>query len=253
MTRTLQDFVGCHSGETAWLFGKGPTLDKFEMSDAGPLRCAVNDAVRYVPQVKYCFACDGVAPWVDLYQPGHILFQPIRTIRDPKMANPGSWPCQLVEFDDIADRRLAGRTVDSLVSGGLAIRRGTIGSAIQVLHVMGVSKIVCIGIDGGGSRASRDWRTGLRPDAMHDYNAIRDSFISAAAVLGIELEFFGSDPEQKRADDRVNVIILSACIAGGTAAVEGDVMALQHAEAWQLIHMGRAEPYRNFPAYKPAA
>lgn len=251
MTRTLRDFVGLHRGETAWLFGKGPSLDRFDLSSAGSLRCAVNDVVRYVPGVKYCFANDGVLPWVDLYDSAHVLFQPARTLDDASMANPSSFPCELVRFENVADTRIAGRTVDDLIARGLAMRHGTIGSAVQILHIMGVSKIVCVGIDGGGGHAKQDLRSEPSPDCI--YTEIRSRFISAATMLGIEIEFAGAPAEVRRTDGKIQVLITQAVIAGGRANCDGDLVALDAGEASELIQRGIAEPTRNFPAAQPEA
>lgn len=245
MTRTLRDFVGLHSGETAWLFGKGPSLSRFDFGSAGPLRCAVNESVRYVPSVTYCFANDGVLPWVDLYDSTHVLFQPSRTIEDSHMANPASWPCELVRFDNVPDVHIAGRTVDDLVSRGLAMRHGTIGTAIQVLYIMGVAKVVCVGVDGVGGHVGLDLRSGPSPDCI--YSTIRDRFISAATMLGIEIEFFDAPAEVCRTDGLVVVLITHGVVAGGQARRDGDIVALKPSEASELIQRGVAEPTRNFP------
>jgi len=45
-----------HKGEQAWLFGKGPSLDAFDMGDAGELRATVNHACYAVPAPVYCFS-----------------------------------------------------------------------------------------------------------------------------------------------------------------------------------------------------
>lgn len=250
MTRTLRDFVGLHRGETAWLFGKGPSLGRFDFGSAGPLRCAVNESVRYVPAVTYCFANDGVLPWVDLYDSTHVLFQPARTLRDASALNPSAWPCELISLEDIPDTRIAGRTVDDIVSRGLAARHGTIGSAIQVLYVMGVAKIVCVGIDGVGGHAELDFRSDPSPDCI--YAEIRSRFISAATMLGIEIEFAGCEPEIQCAPGMMSVLITRGCIAGGRCTVDGGLVTLERAEALELIAAGQAEPTRRFPAFKPA-
>lgn len=249
MPRTIADFVGIHRGETAWIFGKGPTLDRFDMASAGPIRCALNDVVRYVPEVMYCFACDGIGPWAHLYGPKDILFQPQRTVERHDMRNPETWPCELVPFVDMPGVDLAGRSVADLVSGGLAIRRGTIGSAIQVLHIMGITKIVCVGIDGGGGRAAKEWHTNLRSDHHEDYNDIRDGFIAAASILGIELEFFGLDSPIVNTNGTMTVRILSGCGIGSGSAEAGDILDLHPADAKTLLRLRLAEPFVRHPAH----
>lgn len=249
MPRTIADFVGIHRGETAWLFGKGPTLDRFDMAAAGPIRCAINDVVRYVPDVMYCFACDGIGPWAHLYSPENILFQPHRTVERHDMRNPETWPCELIQFVDMAGVDIVGRSVADLVSGGLAIRRGTIGSAIQILHIMGIAKIVCVGIDGGGGRAAKEWHTSIRPDHHEDYNDIRDGFISAASILGIELEFFGLESPITNKNGTMTVRITSSCGIGSGSARTGEILDLHPADAKTLLRLRLAEPFVRHPAH----
>lgn len=133
----LADFINRHAGESAWLFGKGPSLSDFDFSTAGPLRCAINDTIAHIPACTYGFANDGVRRWRDLYQPGQILFQPRRCIWEYEGA-PVGVACDLVWFADGYghERILLPREE---LARELSIRRGTLGSALQILHLMGIS------------------------------------------------------------------------------------------------------------------
>ena len=43
--RRASDFHLQHDGQTAWIFGKGPGIDRFPMESAGPLRICINESV----------------------------------------------------------------------------------------------------------------------------------------------------------------------------------------------------------------
>jgi hypothetical protein len=248
MPRALRDFVGIHAGETAWLFGKGPTLDRFDMREAGPLRCAVNDVVRYVPECVYAFANDSIAPWVQHYAPPTVLFQPGRTRRDHAWESPAP-PCELVVFEDTPSQRLPSRNPRDLADC-LEVRRGTIGSAVQILWIMGVSKICCVGIDGGGGRSSREWLTEMRNDHYADYNAIRDQFIAAATMQHIDLEFPCNElrPGGLR-NGNVVVRVKSGCLIGGRAYEVGDIAEVHPRDAETVIDLRLAEPFVDHPPF----
>ena len=56
--RWIDALLNRHIGETAWLFGKGPSLDQFEIRLAGPLRICINESLGRVLQLSYFFAHD---------------------------------------------------------------------------------------------------------------------------------------------------------------------------------------------------
>jgi hypothetical protein len=190
---SLAPFLNRHTGETAWLFGKGPSLSSFDFKNAGPLRVAINDVAAHVPDCRYCFANDGVGKWSDVYKPGQTLFQPVRCMHEYDSRVPGAVACDVVTFDDTQDDtrlRLPREQLAELPT----IRRGTLGSALQILHVMGVRAVYMVGIDGGGTHApGYEWRTRLRAVHAKDYNAIRSAAIDAAFIMGIALRFHNQD------------------------------------------------------------
>lgn len=240
MPRTLKDFMGVHAGETAWIFGKGPSLDAFDMAQAGPLRCAINDVVRYVPGCIYGFANDSVAAWKDVYAAGQVLFQPLRLEHDMHAAR-----CEVdaerVWFADGYEPERMAWTREQLADRGLAVRRGTLGSAEQILHVMGVKKIVCVGIDGGGRHAAKEWRTELRHDHAADYNGIRDAFITAAHLHGIEVEFFGAATNDSQLINGMKVIkATSNILVEGVHRCENEIFHCSPLVAAELVSQGLA-------------
>jgi len=245
--RTIKDFKGIHQGETAWMFGKGPSLNDFDFSKAGPIRCAINDVAGIVPNCKYAFAndrCDDPNEgWADVYQHQTILFSPRRTYKDPFLKASPVKACEHVIYDDIHDTTkrdsLKMATPQSLIDNGLIIRRGTLGSALQVLWIMGVTKIICVGIDGGGIHSNRaQWRTRLRNLHFIDYNAIRDAFIEAAGWLAVDLEFHGSKLLMR--NGKMKIKIIKRTFVGEGVGYPGNEYEVVPGEGEQLIAAGKA-------------
>jgi hypothetical protein len=239
--RRLVDFLGKHRGETAWMFGKGPSLDGFDMALAGPLRCAINDVVKVVPGCVYCFARDPVAAWAHHYRPEHVLFQPA-AIQGDIHARKADVPCERIWFADERDgwpERLAW-PAERMAEEGLAVLAGTLCSAEQILRIMGVARIMCVGIDGGGQHASRErWDTRLRADHSTDYNNIRNDFLLACSVHGIELAFFDA-ASRTFTNGMKTVRILSNTFCRGQPLFAGQVIDLLPLDADALMAAGRA-------------
>lgn len=238
----LLPFLNRHAGETAWLFGKGPSLANFDFQTAGPLRVAINDVARYVPDCRYCFANDGVGKWRDVYQPGQILFQPRRCLTEFDSTAPGALQCEVVTYDDTRnDIRLGLPRAD--IAELPTIRFGTLGSALQILHVMGVESIHMVGIDGGCSHAPGfEWRTRLRADHGQTYDRIKSSAIDTAAVLGIALHFHNST-DTMTTDGKIFVRMLRNCFANAQPYSEGEIASFSPKTARELITIRCAEPY----------
>lgn len=250
MARTLLDFLHKHDGQTAWIFGKGPSLDRFDMDSAGPLRCAINDVVQAVPGCVYCFASDSVRAWKHLYREQDILFQPDRALQD-SFVPPGSVVCERVGYpDDYDDERIFLPRAE--LARGLAIRRGTLNSALQILHIMGVSRVVAVGIDGGQSHAgSQTWFTRLRNEHFRDYNSIRNQFILGARHMGIDLEFSGAGPDQLP-NGMIQVKFLRGTFVKGVNYYAGEIAEISPVDADILIVMGKAERVKQLPREAPA-
>lgn len=239
---TLADFLNIHSGQEAWLFGKGPSLSKFDFSDAGEIRCAINDLCGIVPGARYCFANDGVGAWADLYQPGQILFQTHRC-QNEFDALAANLPCKVVVYPDEPNQ---GRLLLSRqeLAESLAIRRGTLGSAIQILYIMGISTIHLVGIDGGGQHAPGfSFRTRLRNDHARDYNAIRDGAIDAATMLGVRLKFHGNQDPTMSDNGKRFVRITRNTFVAGNPVYQGEILSFSEREAFDLICADAAEPF----------
>lgn len=247
--QTLQNFIGKHSGQTAWLFGKGPSLSTFDFKTAGKLRFAINDVIRHIPDCLYGFANDGVAKWYDAYKPGQVLFQPARCMHEYDSTQPGAVACEVVTYlDDSDDRRLT-YTPERLAEI-LTIRRGTLGSALQILHVMGIQNVHLVGIDGGGQHAPGfEWATRLRADHHKDYDAIRSAAIDAAFIMGMTLRFHNQEHTMEN-NGRVFVRMTRNCFAEAKPYALGEIASFSPKIARELISNRAAEPFSP-PEDKP--
>lgn len=244
----LTDYINRHAGETAWLFGKGPSLATFDFNTAGPLRAAINDVIAHVPNCVYGFANDGVKRWRDCYQKGQTLFQPVRCLHEFDSTQPGAVACDVVIYQDgYGDTRLL--SPRETLAQELAIRRGTLGSALQILHVMGVSAVHMVGIDGGGKRADGyQWRTPLRINHGIQYEAIRSEAIDSADLMGITLRFHNQD-HTAETDGKVYVKFLRNCFADSTPYYSRQIVRMNPRTAKELFHAQAAEPFApNRPA-----
>jgi hypothetical protein len=238
--RTLKDFIGLHRGETAWIFGKGPSLSTFDFKTAGKLRFAINDVIAHIPDCQYGFANDGVAKWADVYKPGQVLFQPSRCLHEYDSTKPGAVACEVVTYrDDSDDTRLLCQPEQ--LAECLTIRRGTLGSALQILRIMGIQSVHMVGIDGGGTHAEGfEWKTRLRHDHAKDYNAIRSAAIDAAFIMGIALRFHNHDNTMET-NGRVFVKMTRNCFAEAKPYFIGEVASFSPKIAGELISNRAAE------------
>ena len=247
--KNLKQYIGIHEDEVAWVFGKGHTLADFDMSSAGKIRCAINDVVQAVPDCMYCFANDSIDDWSDMYQDSHVIFSPRRTYTDGFLKAKPSPRGEHILFDDDHDHgQLAEEWITrEVLSDKLVMRHGTLNSALQILWIMGIRKIVCVGIDGGQSHSRGwQWRTRLRNEHYRDYNRIRNEFIQAADWLGIELQFSGLNGRNEvMTDGKISVKIKADCFFGDIAATQGSVHKVTPDIAQQLFGCGKAIPFRE--------
>jgi len=218
---TLTPFLNRHAGETAWLFGKGPSLATFDFNKAGPLRAAINDVIAHVPSCAYGFANDGVRQWVDVYKQGQTLFQPERGLQEYDCRE--SIKCDVVAFPDT-----------------YAARRGTLCSAIQILKFFGVSTIHLVGIDGGKVHASGfEFRTRIQSFHRTAYDEIRNDAVLLADELGIDLIFHNQD--HIMTDGKITMRITRNCFVSGEPMAEGEIKSFPPLVARDLIACRGAE------------
>lgn len=150
----------------AVLCGSGPSFSADVELPADAVICAVNEVALKLVQVDYVFANDA-APWAARLTGETRFFYPERT---PLAVEVG---CQAVAFADAAEDGRLYCPPAQLARCGLYAAEGTINSAIQILAIMGIERITCIGLDGD------------RPP----YDHIRAKFEAFARRFGITLHF----------------------------------------------------------------
>lgn len=210
---------------------------------------AINDVIAHVPDCLYGFANDGVAKWKDAYAANHILFQPSRCFHEYDPTRPGAVACKVVPFADTCeDRNMELPPVE--LAKCLSIRRGTLGSAIQILHIMGIRTVHMVGIDGGGRHADGfEWKTRLRHDHAKYYDAIKSSAIDTAAILGMTLKFHNKSHTMET-NGRIFVRMTRNCFAQAEPYSAGEIASFSPKIAHELVSNRCAEHYAP-PAQTP--
>ena len=135
--RWLPEFYDIHKGQHAVLFGKGPSLDEWDLPKRdGEIWMAINEACRSQPESDYHIMSDRKvlnnlkkSGWV----PGSALVVSIGNAGGPKQPR-RRWPGHTIFYHKGDDR---------IHSTG-----PTSGDAIQVLAAMGIRDILMVGFDG---------------------------------------------------------------------------------------------------------
>lgn len=274
---SLSPFVDRHYGSTAFLVGKGPSLDAFlagrhavRLPIGGPLVLGfLNDTVRYRREISaalarhvrtqtgntdpviytYAFANDSIARWWHLYTRDDLLFQPARTINDPSMAAPKPACGRIVFNDPGCDLGSLALPRATLASRGLVAVHGTCDSAAQILYVMGCTNLVAVGCDGAGGRSYLEWMTSLRDDHAADYASIRRDFEQVILRLRMPTEFYGEARIRTPHPAGATVLrtIMPTVFRGQSVPAGADLPTASKDEAATLIGCGRAE-YVPVPA-----
>ena len=188
--QTIAELLGKHPHEEAWIFGKGPSLDRFDFATAGPLRICINESVLTVPGATYFFAHDelpiqrAAAAWPmrlschlaagssqlrgNKRHSGRLRFLPTQNVS----VN--------LELLDWSPEKIAQKS--SLL--GLT---GTVHSAIHFCRLIGVSSVVFVGMDGTGGYAQCIGTPPPPGGGQHD--VIRRDSITIAKRLGLAFRF----------------------------------------------------------------
>lgn len=188
LPRRLAEFEGIHAGKTAWMFGKGPSFERFDLSTAGPLRMCVNETCYAVPDPTYLCALDRLNGYAHRIPRGiECVFHPARTVRDRFLCAvlpPPEIPVCIFE-DTLSTIPLENpyHALQELHRG-----EGTAVAAIQILHIMRVARVVFVGFDGGGGYG-REWFYRHRPEFDRAYGSIRAFVARLCAQWGIEADF----------------------------------------------------------------
>jgi len=145
-----------HAGEDAWVFGKGPSLDGFDMGVAGALRICINESAAVVPTPSYFFAHDCVpiervaVQWpegckavledgkvkhaVDSGIPQEAVYQYSKRDKDKSVL--------FLSPEEIAEQNI------------LHGMNGTVHSALHFFKLVGVRCVHMVGFDGTGGYAA---------------------------------------------------------------------------------------------------
>jgi hypothetical protein len=186
--RTIGGFCGKHAGDTAYVFGKGPSLDTFDMTLAKGPRVCINESALVVPCPTYFFAHDEKP----ISRVASMWPERCTAILEPSRAQ-YAVKCGLPE-DAIAvyglrhgDISVLGLTRDEVARRNvLYAKLGTVHSAIHFCHLIGVSRVVMVGFDGQGGYAAS-----LRvTSAGWNHAQIRTHAIEILDMLDIKHEFW---------------------------------------------------------------
>ena len=178
-----------HEGETAFVFGKGPSLDHFDIDQAGPLRICINESIRSVPRSAYFFAHDElpIRRAAECWQSG---CRAILQLPRAELA------CDCGIADEsiyVYDKRQGEGHSTTLTAEQMAARNclygnsGTVHSALHFCRLIGASRVELIGFDGAGGYAKC---LGL-PAGGAQHERIRRDSVNLLEILQIPFEFFG--------------------------------------------------------------
>lgn len=160
----LKSFRGVHAGDTAILFGKGPSFERWmdRPSALDAVRCCINETVTVVPDPVYHFANDPLDKWAEIIPPTlQATFQPSRLLHDrtiDPVAPAAGDVCLFYDHhavDPVVDDPL--HQADACLT--LGIGPSTAASAFQILRLMGFARLIVVGLDGVGGYV-RDWPAG---------------------------------------------------------------------------------------------
>jgi len=187
--QTITELLDVHKGEEAWIFGKGPSLDRFDFALAGALRICINESLAIVDSPTYFFAHDeGPIERVASNWPHRCraILQPVR----------GDWAVRCgIPMSDVFTYEKRDRDVEVLDWPAAKIAQrarligltGTVHSALHFCRLIGVSSVVFVGMDGRGGYARCVGLSAPVGGGRHD--AIRRDSIMIAERLKLTYRF----------------------------------------------------------------
>lgn len=187
--RTIAELLGRHANEEAWIFGKGPGLDAFDMASAGALRVCINESLLVVPDPTYFFAHDeGPIRRVAEHWPRtcRAILQPIRA----EFAAVLGVPRDMIHTYTKLEREFsmldwpASKIAQQASLLGLT---GTVHSAIHFCRLIGATSLAFVGMDGTGGYAKSLGIPTPLGGGQHD--VIRRDSITVAERLGLAHRF----------------------------------------------------------------
>ena len=182
-------YEGRHEGEDAWMFGKGPSFQNFNMDNAGPLRVCINDTWKAVPDATYFFSHD----WPCISEQYRNCEAPMSRVIESMYAyklinmtlgaadnivSYDKWQCDIPpdanELTEEAKHVLGLDAFWVYANNKLFSTSGTVHSALHFLWYTGVRRVHLVGFDGSenseyatcfaatgpshGQRAAEIWR-----------------------------------------------------------------------------------------------
>jgi len=184
---TIRHFLGIHKKETAWIFGKGPGIDRFDMSKAGSLRICINESTLVVHEPRYFFAHDEkpILRVSKKWNPSCVaILQPIRG----KYAVRCGIPEDCIYTYDIWARDPKALTLSPEVIANKAhlyAKHGTVTSALHFCYMAGVTRVNLVGFEGKGGYAPS---LGLRDDGGH-HDEIHEEMVHMMNCLKMDYSF----------------------------------------------------------------
>lgn len=161
----------------------------------------------------------------------------------------GAVACDVVTYEDTHNQHILTSCVEDHAQS-LSIQPGTLGSALQILRIMGIRTIYLVGFDGGGQHAgSFAWRTRLRADHARDYDQIKAAAIISAQIMGLTLQFY-NEPTMDHSETKTVQFTRSVFAEGNPYSV-GEIARFSTKIAAELIVAGAAVYTK--PQQEPAA
>jgi len=185
--KSISETHNRHQGQTAWIFGKGPGLDDFNMDKAGPLRMCINESVLVVNQPTYFFAHDTspIQRAIGNWQEGcNAILQPVRA---QAAHNHGLPENSIYTYEKRqGDQSVLDWTSDQIAEYGVLYgQSGTVHSAIHFCKLIGATHVNMVGFDGNGGYAKC---LELAAGGSH-HEKIRQDSIWMLEKLDLDFEF----------------------------------------------------------------
>lgn len=150
----------------------------------------------------------------------------------------GAVACDVVTYEDTHNQHILTSRVEDHAQA-LSIQPGTLGSALQILRIMGIRTIHLVGFDGGGQHAGGfAWRTRLRADHTRDYDQIKAAAMISAQIMGLTLTFY-NEPTMDHPETKTVQFTRSVFAEGNPYSV-GEIARFNTKIAAELIVAGAA-------------
>jgi hypothetical protein len=202
--QTVGVLLGKHIGDEAWLFGKGPGLDRFSMKRAGALRICINESLLHVHKPTYFFAHDEqpILRVAQQWPTGcKAILEPTRADFAVRHGIPSEDVYTYTKCDQ--DLSCLKWSADQIAKMGMLLGlSGTVHSAVHFCHLCGVSSAIFVGMEGRGGYA---FRLGLKlPRGGGQYPRIRSHTIRELELLNMKYEFIDEPPDLTACMDQEN-------------------------------------------------